>query len=74
MDRGFVEIMRNGVLLPGIAMPKLGPPPPDPHPNPQVQRMRESWDLRFICWEGVWGHHRPHAERSNGYRMGGSPA
>jgi hypothetical protein len=41
--------MRAGVLLPGMAMPKLPPPPADPHPNPEVQAMREAWDLRFIA-------------------------
>jgi len=52
-------IMRGGVLLPGMAMPVLGPPPPDPHPNPVIQRMREAWCLKIIDWEGVFGHGRP---------------
>ena len=43
-------IMLDGVLLPGMVMPVLGPPPPDPHPNPAVQRMRDAWDLRIIAW------------------------
>jgi DNA primase len=35
-------IMRDGVLLPGMKMPALPPPPPDPHPNRAVQRMTTS--------------------------------
>jgi hypothetical protein len=46
--------MRDGALLPGVKMPKLGPVPPDPHPDKRVQAMRESWDMRIIGWEGVW--------------------
>ena len=52
-------IMRDGVLLPGMTMPVLGPPPPDPHPNPVVQRLREAWCLKIIDWEGVFGLGRP---------------
>ena len=43
-------IMRDGVLLPGMTMPALGPPPPDPHPNAAVQRLRDAWDMRIIAW------------------------
>ena len=60
MDGGQCRIiMRDGVLLPGMAMPILGPPPPDPHPNPVVQRLREAWCLKIIDWEGVFGLGRP---------------
>ena len=60
MDGGKCRIiMRDGVLLPGMAMPILGPPPPDPHPNPAVQRLREMWNLKIIDWEGVFGLGRP---------------
>ncbi len=52
-------IMRDGVLLPGMAMPALGPPPPDPHPNPAVQRLREAWNLKIIAWHGVFNLRRP---------------
>ena len=52
-------IMRDGVLLPGMTMPVLGPPPPDPHPNPVVQRMRETWNLGIIAWDGVFSYARP---------------
>jgi len=47
-------IMRDGVLLPGMIMPVLPPPPADPHPNKRVQQMRDAWDMRIIAWEGVW--------------------
>ena len=47
-------IMRDGVLLPGMIMPVLPPPPADPHPNKRVQQMRDAWDMRIIGWEGVW--------------------
>ena len=47
-------IMRNGALLPGMAMPLLGPPPADPHPSKRVEEMRLQWDLRVIDWDGVW--------------------
>ena len=52
-------IMRGGVLLPGMTMPVLGPPPPDPHPNAAVQRLREAWCLKIIDWEGVFSLGRP---------------
>ena len=52
-------IMRDGVLLPGMTTPILGPPPPDPHPNAAVQRLREAWCLKIIDWEGVFGLGRP---------------
>jgi hypothetical protein len=51
--------MRDGVLLPGMTMPVLGPPPPDPHLNPVVQRMRETWNLGIIAWDGVFSYARP---------------
>ena len=54
MDGGCRIIMQGGVLIPGMTMPALGPPPPDPHPNPTVQRMRATWNLNFIAWHGVW--------------------
>ena len=47
-------IVRSGMLMPGMVMPTLGPPPPDPHPNRKIQEMREAWDLRIISWEGIW--------------------
>lgn len=47
-------IMRNGVLLPGMVMPVLGPPPPERHPNKRVQQMREEWSLQIIALDGVW--------------------
>lgn len=47
-------IMRDGVLLPGMKMPELGPPPADPHPDKRVQAMRDAWDMRIIAWDGVW--------------------
>jgi hypothetical protein len=54
-NRGSCKvIMREGVLLPGMKMPELGPPPPDPHPDKRVQTMRDAWDLRIIGWDGVW--------------------
>jgi len=52
--RGCKVIMRDGVLLPGMKMPELEPPPPDPHPDKRVQAMRDAWDLRIIAWDGVW--------------------
>lgn len=51
---GCRVIMRDGVLLPGMAMPVLGPPPPDPHPDKKIQQMRDAWDMRIIAWDGVW--------------------
>ncbi len=51
--------MRDGVLLPGMAMPVLGPPPSDPHPNAAVQRLREMWNLNIIAWDGVFNLRRP---------------
>jgi hypothetical protein len=51
---GCRVIMRDGVLLPGMVMPVLGPPPPDPHPNKKIQRMRDAWDMRIVAWDGVW--------------------
>ncbi len=54
-------IMRNGVLMPGMSMPVLGPPPPDPHPNAAVQRLREAWNLNIIAWDGVFSRRRPMA-------------
>src|SRR5579863_2079392 len=60
MDGGECRIiMREGVLLPGMTMPVLGPPPPDPHPTAAVQRLREAWCLKIIDWEGVFGLGRP---------------
>ena len=54
-ERGSCKvIMRDGVLLPGMTMPALGPPPPDPHPDKRVQAMRDAWDMRIIGWDGVW--------------------
>jgi hypothetical protein len=47
-------VMRDGLLLPGMSMPVLGPPPPDPHANPEIQRMRDAWCLKIIGWEAVW--------------------
>ncbi len=47
-------IMRDGVLLRGMEMPALWPPPPDPHPNPFIQTMRDAWDMRIIAWGAVW--------------------
>lgn len=41
-------IMRDGVLVPGMTMPVVGPPPPDPHPNVAVQRLREAWNMNII--------------------------
>jgi hypothetical protein len=52
-------IMRDGVLLPGMTMPVLGPPPPDPHPNPKVQAIRYAWCLKIIGWEAVFGARQP---------------
>ncbi|HZT29520.1 MAG TPA: hypothetical protein VE999_03770 [Gemmataceae bacterium] len=52
-------IMRDGLLLPGMTMPVLGPPPPDPHPNAAVHRLRETWNLNIIAWEGVFNLRRP---------------
>ena len=52
-------IMQNGVLLPGMTMPALGPPPPDPHPNRVIQRMRDAWNLHIISWEAVWHMRQP---------------
>lgn len=53
-------IMCDGVLLPGMTMPVLGPPPLDPHPNKAIQQMRDAWDMRIIAWEAVWpGGMRP---------------
>ncbi len=52
-------IMRDGVLLPGMVMPVLGPPPPDRHPNAAIQRLREAWCLKIIDWEAVFGLGRP---------------
>ena len=52
-------IMQNGVLLPGMAMPVLGPPPPDPHPNPVIERMRDTWNLHIIAWEAVFDARLP---------------
>ena len=49
----MLHIVRDGVLQPGMTMPRLNPPP-DPHPNREIQRMREIWDLRIIAWDGVW--------------------
>ena len=63
--------MRDGILMPGMAMPQLGQPPADPHPNPRVQSMREAWDLRFIAWEGVWRGRRHCREKGGGYQVGG---
>ena len=51
---GCRVIMRNGVLLPGMVMPALPPPPPDPHPNAIIQQMREEWNMHIIAWEAVW--------------------
>ena len=51
---GCRVIMRDGVLLPGMAMPVLPPAPADPHPDKRVQAMRDAWDMRIIGWEGVW--------------------
>jgi hypothetical protein len=48
-------IMQNGLLLPGMTMPVLGPPPPDPHPNRKIQAMRDAWCLKIIGWEAVAG-------------------
>ena len=45
--------MSGGLLLPGMLMPTLGPPPPDPHPDKRVQALRDLWDLRIIGWDGV---------------------
>jgi len=47
-------IMQDGVLLPGMRMPVLGPPPPDPHRNPIIQTMRDAWNLNVIAWDAVW--------------------
>ena len=66
-----IIIMRDGILMPGMAMPKLGPPPADPHPNRRVQSMREAWDLRFIAWEGIRGRRRHLCEKGGGYHVGG---
>jgi hypothetical protein len=54
-------IMRNGVLMPGMSMPVLGPPPSDPHPNAAVHRLREGWNLNIIAWDGVFCRRRPMA-------------
>jgi hypothetical protein len=54
LDGPCVVIMQSGVLLPGMVMPRLGPPPPDPHPDKRIQEMREAWDLRIVEWAGVW--------------------
>ena len=59
--------MRNGVLMPGMTMPALGPPPPDPHPDQRVQEMREEWDMQIIAWDGVFDQRRP---RLSAWRMG----
>ena len=50
-------IMRDGVLLPEMTLPVLGPPPP----NLVFQRLREAWCLKIIDWEGVFGLGRPMA-------------
>jgi hypothetical protein len=47
-------IMRDGVPLPGMTLPALGPPRPDPHPNPIVQAMRDAWNMKIIAWDAVW--------------------
>ncbi len=47
-------IMQDGVLLPGMVIPALGPPPLDPHQNPFIQAMRDAWDMRIIAWGAVW--------------------
>lgn len=52
-------IMRDGMLLPGMTMPVLGPPPPDQHPNPAVQRLRDAWNLNIIASDGVFDLRRP---------------
>ena len=54
-------IMRDGVLVPGMTMPVLGPPPPDPHPNVAVQRLREAWNMNIISWDSVFSYARPKA-------------
>ena len=59
---GCRVIMRDGVLLPGMAMPVLPPAPADPHPDKRVQAMRDAWDMRIIAWDSVW----PGGVRSNG--------
>jgi hypothetical protein len=46
--------MRDGVLLPGMAMPVLPSPPADPHPDKRVQAMRDAWDMRILAWDSVW--------------------
>jgi hypothetical protein len=51
-------IMWQGKLLAGVAMPKLGPPPPDPNTDREIQKMRDTWDMRIIAWEGVWPRRR----------------
>jgi hypothetical protein len=55
----YREIMRDGVLQPGMVMPVLGPPPPDPHPNPKVQAIRDAWSLKIIAWEAVFDARSP---------------
>ncbi len=64
--------MRGGVLLPGMTMPALGPPPPDPHPDKRVQGMRDAWDMRIIGWEGVWpdGFRTRMLTRPAGFQLG----
>ena len=52
-------IMQDGVLLPGMVMPLLGPPPPDPHPNPELQAIRDAWCLKIIAWEAVFDARSP---------------
>jgi hypothetical protein len=56
-------ILQNGVLMPGMSMPVLGPPPPDPHPNQVIRRMRDAWNLHIIAWEAVWDARQPRWER-----------
>ena len=54
MEPTYRHIMRDGILLPGMVMPALAPPPEDPHPNKKVQKLREAWDMRIIDWDAVW--------------------
>ena len=57
-------IMRDGVLVPGMTMPVVGPPPPDPHPNVAVQRLREAWNMNIIAWDGVFSYDGPWRRRA----------
>jgi hypothetical protein len=50
--------MRDSVLLPGMALPRLSAPPPEPHRDKVVQNMRETYDMRIIAWDGVWQNGR----------------